>query len=429
LTKAITPYLKIFLFVAFCFNLSRAEVFPVTDIMVNGSPDSRVNIVFLGDGYTTQEMGNYIDDVEEVVEGLFNTVPYSNYVNHFNVFAIEVPSNESGTDHPGTASDCGGESNNVFYADTYFDSSFDLYGIHRLLYIQNTSAAFDVLIDNVPNWDIAFVMVNTTMYGGAGGNFAVFSRAESSTEIAIHEIGHSFVGLSDEYWAGFQYAYENTNMTQDSNPTTVRWEPWMYENGVGIYPYESPGSDWHRPHQNCKMRYLGPPFCSICSEHTVKTIHSTVNMIENYYPIDNSIFIEADGVEFFSVTPILNTPNYISIGWYFNGEQISQSSSIELDALMYSGGQHQLKVVVEDFTDLVRNDSSNILKSEIVWNVEIEDFLVGDLNFDGVINILDVILAISLVLENEYSSSADINFDGTVDVVDIVQLVNIVINY
>ena len=428
MTSSFNQYIKIFLSIFFLFSLTKAEVFPVADIMVNGSQDSRVNIVFLGDGYTAQEMSSYINDVEEVVDGLFNTVPYSNYINHFNVFAVEVPSNESGTDHPGTASDCGGEAGNVFYADTYFDSSFDLYGIHRLLYIQNTSAAFDVLMDNVPNWDIVFVMVNTTMYGGAGGSFAVFSRAESSTEIAIHEIGHSFVGLSDEYWAGFQYANENTNMTQETDPSVVRWESWMNENGVGIYPYESPGSDWHRPHQNCKMRYLGPPFCSVCSEHTVKTIYSTVNMIEGYYPPNNNIFIEADGVEFFSVTPILNSPNYISTGWYLDGELVSQNSSFELDATMYTGGQYQLKVLVEDFTDLVRNDSSNILKSEIQWGLEIEDILVGDINFDGVINILDVVLAVSTVLDNQYNPAADLNSDGVVDVIDIVQIVNIVIN-
>ena len=90
-------------------SMLTGEVFPVTDIMINGDQDSRVNIVFLGDGYTQEEMNDYIDDVGEVVEGLFSAVPYSNYINYFNVFAIEVPSNESGTDHPGTANDCGAD--------------------------------------------------------------------------------------------------------------------------------------------------------------------------------------------------------------------------------------------------------------------------------------------------------------------------------
>ena len=70
------------------------EIFPVTDIMVNGENESRVNIVFLGDGYTQNEMSNYIIDVEDVTSALFETVPYSNYINYFNVYAITVPSNE-----------------------------------------------------------------------------------------------------------------------------------------------------------------------------------------------------------------------------------------------------------------------------------------------------------------------------------------------
>ena len=70
-------------------------------------------------------MTDYIADVEDVTSALFNTVPYSNYMNYFNVYAVEVPSDDSGTDHPGTAPDCGGYNNDVFYADTYFDSSFD----------------------------------------------------------------------------------------------------------------------------------------------------------------------------------------------------------------------------------------------------------------------------------------------------------------
>ena len=59
------------------------EIFPVTNIMVNGEDDSRVNIVFLGDGYRQNEMSAYISDVEDVTSALFETIPYSNYINYF----------------------------------------------------------------------------------------------------------------------------------------------------------------------------------------------------------------------------------------------------------------------------------------------------------------------------------------------------------
>ena len=265
-------------------SFGNAEVLPVTDIMVNGTLDSRINIVFLGDGYILNNMDNFINDVNEVTDALFDEVPYSNYINFFNVYAIEVPSNESGTDHPGNAPDCGNHANDVFFADTYFNSSFDQYNIHRLLVIQNIGAAYDVLADNFPQWDVVFIIVNHTMYGGSGGSFATFSRDSYSTEIAIHELGHTFPGLSDEYWAGFQYAQENVNMTQETNPDIVIWNPWLYDYGIGIYNYENPGNEWFRPHQNCKMKSLGEPFCSVCSEHTILSIYNLIDVTEGVQP-------------------------------------------------------------------------------------------------------------------------------------------------
>jgi len=83
INSSITTFCQ-FLFMSISLiSMLTGEVFPVTDIMINGDQDSRVNIVFLGDGYTQEEMNDYIDDVGEVVEGLFSAVPYSNYINYF----------------------------------------------------------------------------------------------------------------------------------------------------------------------------------------------------------------------------------------------------------------------------------------------------------------------------------------------------------
>ena len=407
-------------------NNSTREIFPVTDIMVNGSNDARVNIVFLGDGYKQNQMDQYISDVEEVTDDLFNTIPYSNYMNYFNVYAVEVPSEDSGTDHPGTAPDCGGYNDNVFYADTYFDSSFDLYNIHRLLYIQDQSAAFDVLADNVPDWDIIFVMVNTTMYGGAGGTFAVFSRHASSSEIAIHEIGHSFAGLADEYWAGFNYAGEYANMTANNNPETIVWNSWLYDNGVGIYSHNYPGNEWYKPHQNCKMQFLGPPFCSVCVEHTIKSVYDILEPINSYYPEDLEVVASASELVYFGIEPILNFPNTLSINWFIDNQLIAEDvEDIELETYMYSLGEHEVKVIIEDFTDLVRNDSSNLLKSEFVWNLIIECNTSPDLNNDNQINIQDVIILVNHILD--FSSEIeciDLNEDGLTNVLDVIFIIN-----
>ena len=56
----------------FLFSIILSENFPVIDIMVNGNQDSRINIIFLGDGYTEDQMNDFILDVEDVTTGLFN---------------------------------------------------------------------------------------------------------------------------------------------------------------------------------------------------------------------------------------------------------------------------------------------------------------------------------------------------------------------
>ena len=405
------------------------EIFPVSDIMVNGSNDSRVNIIFLGDGYKQNQMTDYIANVEDVTAALFNTIPYSNYINYFNVYAVEVPSDDSGTDHPGTAPDCGGYTNDVFFADTYFDSSFDLYDIHRLLYIQNSSAAFDVLTDNMPEWDIIFVMVNTTMYGGAGGTFAVFSRHQTSTEIAIHEIGHSFSGLSDEYWAGFNYAGENANMTTNNDPETIVWNPWLYDNGVGIYAHDYPGNEWYKPHQNCKMQFLGPPFCSVCVEQTVRSVYSILSPIDSYYPSELELDVFPSEILSFGIVPILPSPSSLDISWFIDNQLIQQDiNEIDIEASGYSLGRHEIKVVVNDLSDLVRNDPSNLLSSEIVWDLTINCVTNPDVNSDEDINVQDIIIIVNHILENSSDIPCiDLNQDGILNILDIIFIINLIL--
>ncbi|MCH6232378.1 M64 family metallopeptidase [Cognataquiflexum rubidum] len=235
------------------YSQSQAQLMPMEIIHYSGSPNEVTNIVIVGDGYTASQQDKFLSDAKNATAGMLAQPPWRNYRNGINVYAIKVNSNVSGAAQ---------NPNNLI--DNYFGSSYWSFNIERLLVAWRSQKLSSVLFTNTPFFDIGVLVVNDPKYGGSGGAFAIFSTHSSATEIMIHELGHSFGDLADEYWAGPQYARERHNMTQNTNPQTIRWKDFLNRNGIGIYPHaESP--TWQRPHQNCKMRFLGRSFCDVCS--------------------------------------------------------------------------------------------------------------------------------------------------------------------
>ncbi len=116
------------------------------------------------------------------------------------------------------------------------------------------------------------MIVNCDKYGGAGGEVPVSSTNEESAEIMLHEIGHSLAGLGDEYFAGDIYLREYPNLTQESDPSQVKWASRVGELGIGVYPLEQT-TGWYIPHQSCKMKVLGQPFCAVCYDVLANAVY------------------------------------------------------------------------------------------------------------------------------------------------------------
>ena len=226
--------------------------FEVTKIIDNGDPKEKINIVIMGDGFTYSEQNNFITEATKISNYLLNSDAYKENSSNFNIYAIKVISNVSGVaDDPSAL------------IDNYFGTTYNYAGIRRLVYATKSNLVYSTAAEHVPNYDSIIVLANDTEYGGSGGNYSTVSINSQSPEIVVHELGHSFAGLSDEYWAGIQYARENINMTQDTNPLTVRWKNFLGVDGVGIYKIDY-SYDWYAPHQYCRMRYLGYDFCAVC---------------------------------------------------------------------------------------------------------------------------------------------------------------------
>lgn len=348
-----------------------AQSFPAENFMNNGPRSNRVNLVYLSDGYTSAELSTFSVHARNMNAALFATSPFKEYRTFFNASLVHVPSVQSGVLHPKTAPDCPA-SMPVASPTTYFETTFDYGNIHRLVVPRRTDKINTVLAASVPDYDQAFVVANSTEYGGSGGTYPAATGGNSSAfEVMIHELGHSFAFLADEYWAGQQYAIEKPNMTANSNPSTNKWSYWLGKGNIGIFPHTG-NSAWFRPTQNsqCKMEALGHPFCSVCAEALVLKIHTLVDVIQAVSPTNfNSLTAPASGTMAFALTLLKPEPNTLTVRWLLNGVQwgSANAESITLSVQNLVTGANTLTAEVVDASAMIR--PANQPKRTVTWKI------------------------------------------------------------
>lgn len=354
------------------FTYSTAQVFDVDTIQYHGDASKFFNLVILGDGYTNSELDTFVTDAQNFTNDFFSVVPFSHYQSYFNVFAIKVPSNQSGASHPGTAVDVTEPVSPVRTVDNYFGSTFDAFGIHRLLVATETSKIMLALADNFPLYDQAIILVNSTEYGGSGGEFPVASLNEFSSDIAIHELGHSIVGLKDEYYPGDIYAEEAINMTQDTNPATVRWKNWHGVDSIAIYQHTGGGnaSLWYKPGNHCKMEIVDSAFCHVCVEGIIERLHTLIDPVISYSPAALNLDTASLPLSF-SMDLMKPAPNTLKRKWTLNGGDFASNvDTVQLTAGELLTGVNLLSVFIEDTTALLRvDDHQNVHVNVVTWTI------------------------------------------------------------
>ena len=350
---------RIILFLVICglAITSHGQQFPLDTLLYNGAAETRVNFVIVGDGYLESQQANFRADAIKITEDLFATPPFAGYEIYFNVFMISVPSNVEGAAEDPSA-----------LIDNYFGSTFNYGGIERLLVPTRTDKILNVMDDNFPAFDQVMVIVNSTKYGGSGGQFATSSINSAASEISIHEIGHSFAGLADEYWAGAQYARERPNMTQQSTNSRVTWRNWVGDFGVGIYPHRD-NPTWFKPHQNCKMGVLEVPFCAVCRQAFVQAFYLMTPIIDGYSPTAPS---DTNDSNVFTVDTKTVEPNTLRAYWLLDDDTVAKDVSIyELDASTLSDGPHELTFNVADLTPFLR--TYHVTIDHVSWSLTVNN--------------------------------------------------------
>ncbi len=247
-------------------------------VLYSGLPEKKLDIVFLPEGYTKEEMEKFHKDVNKFTTYLFNYEPYKELKEKINVWSVDAISEESGTDIPGE---------NI-WKNTALNSSFYTFGTERYLTTFDVKSFRDYAA-NVP-YDQIVILTNTKKYGG-GGFYNLYSLFSSDNEyselVFIHEIGHGFTGLADEYYTSdvaFQDFYDLTVEPAEPNITTLvdfasKWKNMVdkdtpiptpndnkYKSSVGAFEgggYVAKGI--YRPKASCMMKeYNSKKYCPVC---------------------------------------------------------------------------------------------------------------------------------------------------------------------
>lgn len=345
-------------------------------IVDNGPSSNRVDIVFAGDGYQSTELAtNYSQHVDALIDYMFSgdllTQPFGRYTKFFNVLQVNIASAESGADDPST---------NTF-RDTALDASYLWDGVtQRLLSVnefKTDAAIVDALSGTGIDPEIRFVTVNDTQYGGGGGTYAVYAGGnEFALEVAMHELGHSFAGLADEYdYGGSTAQYEGSEPTEPNittDPSGAKWAHWIgYEQpGIGtIGTYE--GGYYHqfgiyRPSLDSKMRSLNQPYDAVGREQFILKIYDYVDPIDRYS--DNS----APLVDVDSVFVDVIDPEVIKVRWSVDGKTIKDGCSYAFDLSDhgYGLGRFTVKALAYDDTDWVRINRDK-LQQAVSWTMDV----------------------------------------------------------
>ena len=196
---------------------------PLLALEKHGEPAEKVDFLILGDGYTAAERGKFEKDARRLVEILFAVSPFKERRNDFNVWGLCPPSEESGVSRPSTG----------VHRRSRVGATYDAFGSERYVLTFENRSLRDVA--SFAPYEFIEILTNSRTYGG-GGIFNLYSTVAAdslwSPYIFVHEFGHHFAGLADEYYTS-EVAYGpappervepwEPNVTSLHDPRSLKW--------------------------------------------------------------------------------------------------------------------------------------------------------------------------------------------------------------
>ncbi|MCK9449067.1 MAG: IgA Peptidase M64 [Bacteroidales bacterium] len=260
--------------------------YEVFEVCVNRPSDQAVDIVILPDGYTSDQIDLFKEDCQRFTDQLFSFEPYTSLSHFFNIRAVLAPSADSNIAVPAEG----------FWPETILSSNFYTFDSERYCMSTHHFTIRD-LAGHVP-YDQIYILTNTAKYGGGGiFNFYCLSSARNlqTAAIIVHEFGHGFAGLADEYYdssTAYSEFYDLDTEPWEPNITTLvdfskKWELLLepdtpvptpdtddWDGITGVFEgggYSAKGI--YRPARDCLMHtFRNSVFCLACYQAIEKMI-------------------------------------------------------------------------------------------------------------------------------------------------------------
>ncbi len=211
----------------------REALFPVVPIVKRGSPHDKVDILILGDGYRAEDMEKFRKDARHFNEVMFSTSPFKERKDDFNVWTIEVASRDSGIDKP---------DKNV-WKNSALGFTYNTFGSARYVLTEENRTLRDIA--SAAPYDFMLILINDNRYGG-GGIYNLYTTCFAISDakgkewqmdyVYVHEFGHSFGGLGDEYYSS-QVSYNDfyqkgvepwePNLTALTDKAHLKWKSFV----------------------------------------------------------------------------------------------------------------------------------------------------------------------------------------------------------
>ena len=233
-------------------------------LLKNGLPEDKIDVVIVAEGYKSEDMATFYADAKKAMDALFRHEPFGKYKSSFNIVAVALESEDSGVSVPGA-----GE-----WKNTALKAHFNTFYMDRYLTTLRLKNMHDKLC-GIP-YEHIIILANTDTYGGGGiyNSYTLTTAHHPSFEpVVVHEFGHSFAGLADEYYYDdmyVQFYYPHTE-PWEQNITTLanfdaKWKDMLDAGQAQLIEgggYQSKGV--YRPADDCRMRTNKPDhFCPVC---------------------------------------------------------------------------------------------------------------------------------------------------------------------